>query len=941
MGVCKIARWFKTAARSDRGIQSSSQRSNEYYRNLLQQFTSSCHTPNGDISDPGWIIYRPKEQNAEQLSKKQNGKSREQVQFISDVPHMQASEIFEIGSVGGIESQFLELVSAEWHNMKVTLKRNIFASCHDAIKREVEVLREIRHPNILLLMGTTRTNAHELVSIFEPIDCTLYSYIHERGERMNTQGIMQIGIKLADILKYCHTRGYIHTAVSSRCVYFTSNNNVKLGGWEMAVETGIPYEFREYEKYLRLENLKWELPGTCFGEYHNKKIDVYGLMLLLWEICTGCVPRNGYNPNIERHYMLRKRDIMVSLQNVPPILHDLFEIGLHPDETKMTLDMDKIGRRLHRLLMIHEEEEKDSICMSKSRNNNNDLSYNNTLHKQTLDVSPIQTFDVSPIQNKALIKKPFTKSSYCPMIEKKSFNQFLKFKKKQHNEDLDPKNNVEKINASVINDSIMNSTIKVKTTTPCTRCAEISDMMYNMDELNDARANIKRLKELMASKREDFFFGSDSMLSSYSSTSPKATSTLLSEGRSPNYVTCKPASHTTTIEPKCNKSPNEYNGTVPKSLYTSQRKPAYPGMPASIKHAIIQPRVLHPDAKSFYESTLWKKEQEICLSRMARDSKQQTEDLSLQHSSYNDTPITDDDKAQYSKPDLTNTDATYTIEYKEKGDYTKDNKESFLRDVRSDYVSTKVSNFPNKSIQDLKDALDRATEIVHSVTPSKICNSELNWTNTQEFKTVFKDLYGTTCDNNQKIAVTERWMPGNSNFLGINKVGNGENNIETSIKHEEIFNQAFINSGTFSSATTKTSNESQMLTREKQSNKLQKTDQNNMIFTKIMPNLQQTKVDFKTHEMDYVNVDSISNSITIKDSPRRRSLPAKLNTLTIMSTPKITHQKMPVNHYLTEDIYIDDEFGSRLNYNLVLLDDEHLLNTALTDNEGLPQTTEL
>lgn len=48
-----------------------------------------------------------------------------------------------------------------------------------------------------------------------------------------------------------------------------------------------PYQFREYEKYLRLENLKWEPPGTCYGEYHNKKIDVYSLMLLIWEMCTG------------------------------------------------------------------------------------------------------------------------------------------------------------------------------------------------------------------------------------------------------------------------------------------------------------------------------------------------------------------------------------------------------------------------------------------------------------------------------------------------------------------------------------------------------------------------------------------------------------------------------------------------------------------------------
>ncbi|XP_025269002.1 uncharacterized protein LOC105254410 isoform X1 [Camponotus floridanus] len=927
-------KWAKKTARSERGVQSALQGSNEYYRNLLQQFTSSCHTPNGDINDPGWIIYRPKEQNANQSSKKGNEKSQEQSQFISGVPHIQTSEIFEIGNMVGTESQFLELVSAEWHNMKVTLKRSIFPSCQDAIKREVEVLREIRHPNILLLMGTTHTITQEIVSIFESVDCTLYNYIHERGERLNTQVIMQVGMKLADILKYCHMRGYIHTAVSSRCVYFTSNNNVKLGGWEMAVEMGISYQFREYEKYLRLENLKWEPPGICYGEYHNKKVDIYGLMLLLWEMCTGCVPRNGYNRNVERHFMIRKHDIMVSLQNVPPILHDLLETGLHPDETKMTLDMDKIGRRLHRLLMICEEEEKNNVYMSKCEgNNNNDLLYddNNALRKKT--------FSVFPIQNKTLNKKPIAKS-HCPMIETKpSSNQFLKFKKK-YNEDLDSKNNVKNTD-EFVDDSIVSSMIKVTASTPCTRCSEISNMMYNMDEVNDARANIKRLKELIASKREDFFFGNDSMLSSYSN--PKATSTLLSEERSPNCITCKPANHTITLEPKCNKSPNEYNGTTPKSSYMFQRKTPYPSMPASIKHAIIQPRVLHSDAKSFYESTLWRKEKEICLSRMARDSEEQTEDLSLlQQSNYNDTPITDDDKAQYSKTDLTNTDATYTVEFKEKGDYTKDNKESPLN-VESDYPSTKVPTFSNKSIQNLKDALDRATEIVHLVTPSKIHNPELDWTNKQELKTVF-NLYETTYDNNQNITVKEKWTPSNSNFLEIDNIKNTGNNIEAAIRHEEIFNQAFIKNETFSSTNTKTSNESQISTRERQSTNLQNTDQNNVAITnKIISNPQQTKVDStNTHEMKYVNVDTITNSIIIKDSPRRRSLPARLNTL-IMSIPKITCQRnMPSSQYLTEDIYIDDEFGSRLNYNLVLLDDElHLLNTALSDNESLPQTTEL
>lgn len=178
---------------------------------------------------------------------------------------------------------------------------------------------------------------------------------------------------------------------------------------------------------------------------------------------------------------------------------------------------------------------------------------------------------------------------------------------------------------------------------------------------------------------------------------------------------------------------------------------------------------------------------------------------------------------------------------------------------------------------------------MHLVTP-KIRNPELDWTNTQEFETVFKDLYETTYDNNQKITITEKLTP--NNFSEIDDIRKTESNIEAT-RHEEIFNQAFIKNETFSSTTTKTSNESQMSTQEQQSKNFQKTDQNNMAFTnKIISNPQQTEVNFKTHEMKYANANTIANSITIKDSPRRRSLPARLNTLTIMSIPKITCRKV-------------------------------------------------
>lgn len=933
MGVCKIVKWFKTATRSDRDVQSTSPMPqdgpNEYYRNLLQQFANHCQTSNGETTDPDWVVYLPKEQNAEQSSEKDNRRPRKHAQFVAGVPHVGASEIFEIECIAGTENKCLELISAEWHNTRVTLKRHVLSTCRDAIKADVEILSEIRHPNILLLMATTYTNEHGLVSIFEPIDCSLYSYMHEQGERINVQGIMQIGMKLANALKYCHMRGYIHTAISSHCVYFASDTTVKLGGWELAREIEKAHIERDYEKYLRLENFKWQAPAICYGLSPNKKIDVYCLMLLLWEMCTGSVPWSGYDQsNADRQHMMRKRDIIINLQNVPSILRSLLEAGLHPDETKIMLDMEKIGRKLHRLLMIYEEEEKNDTFINENGNNinnHNDLLYNDTLYQKTSSATLTQS--------KSSIKKPFIGQSSAmePTMEKKSTsNQLLKYKKEQCNGDLDSKSIIKSPTASIISDNIVSPVIKEKTT--CTRCAEISNIVQDLDEGNNARANIKRLKKLIASKREDFFFGSDSTSFSYSTSSPKATSSLLSQEKSPDYIPCKPASHTTAIEPKYNRSPSEYGGAISKLLYyTPKRKSPYTGMPSSIKHAIMQPQVLHSDTKSFYESTLWRKEKEICLSRMGRNSKEYN-DFSLSQQIVCNTSITDDDKVQYSTPRVKNADDTYTIA--EKGNCTEDNKES-LKDTSSG-VSTKLST-PNQSIQNLKDALDRATEIVRSTTPSKIYNSKPDLTDIQECEAAFEDMYGMKYNDNEEIEVIERSTAGNGDFLGMDEVESVKANNETAAKQERIFNQAFISSQSLSSTTTKTSIESEASAQNQQSMRSREVDQNKIPFTNRITSTSQKNRDIRADERDYVNLRSI-NSVVMKDSPRRRSLPARLNNLAMTHNPRILLNKKNIqgSQYTIEDIYIDDEFGSNLNYNLILLNDD-----ILSDDESLPQTTEL
>lgn len=226
-----------------------------------------------------------------------------------------------------------------------------------------------------------------------------------------------------------------------------------------------------------------------------------------------------------------------------------------------------------------------------------------------------------------------------------------------------------------------------------------------------------------------------------------------------------------------------------------------------------------------------------------------------------------------------------------KGNCIEDSKES-LKDI-SNSVFTKNSTASNKSIQNLKNALDRATEIICSTTPSKIYDSKLDLTNIQECEAVFEDLYGMKDNDNQEIKVIEKSISSNENFLEMDEIKSTKANNETAASREQIFNQAFMNSQTLSFMTTKT-NESETSVWNQQSMNSHETNKDKIpIINRIMSTPQKIKV----AEREYVNPRTTLNSAVIKDSPRRRSLPARLNNLAMIYTPRTIHKKVNMQRH--------------------------------------------
>ena len=1031
MGMMGMFKWLrKDVIQRDRNGWNLAQKqcglNNESYRNALQAFIDRRRLSDDvDTDTPA----SPDKKRADLLTKNNNNKCDNERKFhepkscVLGVPRIPPSDIFEIGWVAGTEDRYLELIFAEWQNTRVSLKRHSHPECKDAVKADLDVLSEIRHPNVLLLMASTFTDDHGLVSILESIVCTLYHYIHDQGERISIQGIARCGGRLSDALRHSHMRGYVHTAINSHCVYLASNGMIKLGGWELAMHVSNPKPEREYEERLRTEIFRWQAPELFRSYEARKESDVYGLTLLIWEMCTRRVPWSGYSKaDVERQYMHWKRGVIMDLYDFPPLLNNLLEAGLQLDVNKRTLDMNRMRRFLQRLEMQYEDEE--PVYIDQYANNNNDIG-------KTF-VSPVtrSPMGISKSKSLKLTKSASTRQLYPARNPESPTSQYLYSKRSKQTRSVKATAHIEQVNFfgedvnRTTNDNIQrnmnvlcsaqnnykkhnypncnietldvapndevnseasqpwNSTYK-KVKGPQETVESRSTSVYSSplldstddESFKDARTNLKQLKKVLANRREHFFYGSDSSHTS-ADTSPNAKTEILNQTKSKDYEPHKPASHKTSLEPKYNKSPNQYDPSYIKSSLQQCRKIPYLHTPESIKDAIAQPKVLNFDPQNFFETSLWRKEKLICLSKMRKSYCDEPSQYIAQHTDDNDTVSTETFTLAQTNESTSpaKSDNTYVINKTPEAAETENNQEILTQISGNPSDSMETISPRSKPLQVLKDALDRATKIVRSVTPNtdESCPSppfksfqefEDTMDNGQSCKSIFEELYNLRMNrDNEKIRIIERDTTKDESFL-FNKNNMTSNEVQqksgnevtisinsrekSSCSYDASYNRSFI-CESIAEVSSEFNNSSNDIKSDKE---FRNDETSNIEGTVQTSTIDQSSVDdqreVKGNEVKDFNLMFLNDSSKNKNCkschhnalPRRRSLPAALNQLRSMNNSalgKLPIRRGDVPDSTVEDLYIDDEFGDSLNVNMVLLDED-----LTVDEDFLTKISEL
>ncbi|XP_035724443.1 uncharacterized protein LOC118442665 isoform X2 [Vespa mandarinia] len=928
--------------------------------------------------------------------------------LLLDVPNVTASEIFEIGLVAGTEDRYLELIYAEWENTRISLKRQTHPECRNAVKTDMEILTKIRHPNIVMLMAMTHTEDYGLVSILEPVDCTLYNYMHEQGERISVREMARFAGKLADALRHAHMRGYVHSAISSHCVYLAFGETVKLAGWELAINLGKPKPKQEYEDILRSEIFRWQAP-ELFSGISCKENDVYGLALLIWEMCTMHVPWNGCDiTEVKKQYLQLKHGIPIDLCNSIPLINSLLEIALQIDIAKRNIDINKIRRLLQSLEIQYEHKDpvyvdeckKDKTEINKTivtpiveksiktdqhkiplPNNLTEECLDLTINKKILDPTkskdyfnsiktkqyldptrtkirtcdtevPIDLPSTTDIKNTLIQNEP-SKDLYnnheenelhsldrenkeikkknnnvdLDMSKLKSFNTFRKsqqMKKSMTSNNLYKKVRIPKNLSESDNSSISSSSL-----------GGVTDLVEDIPIDVNARLNLQRLKELLANRRERFFNGirSPQLFEQRQSLRNSIKDTeLLSKVKSKDYEPHKPASHKTCLEPKFNKSPGSYDSSYVSPSQATRKQP-YSQMPANIKNAIMQPRVLIPDPQNFFESSLWKKEKEICISKMRKEDKNEVQ-TSEESSENISTKL---DIIKYSEIFNTNKKSEKNVQ----------NNRVLIENIPE---SEEIVYNKNNSLQILKDALDRATEIICSTStqndaitsclPSQSYNNINNITkNTYINKPFIDKAYDLTYTDDIEEIKTKKKMDytcRSSSLLNKNMSIDIET-LENNVYDSKTDTNNFINE-----------DEKYEKIIERFENPIHNSDtiehNNKKVFNEISskeffsPISIDEKHDFQLPFPSTLdnNCKACNNKMSLQ---RRRSLPATFphpklgNNLQLGKLP-IRKADHSINSSI-EDFYIDDDNLElmNLNINMLLLDDEMFYDNYLFDKQ--------
>lgn len=191
-------------------------------------------------------------------------------------------------------------------------------------KTEIEIMRRLRHPNVLLFMGAVYSQ-EKLAVVTEYLPRgSLFRALHKGNQPLDVKRRLRMALDVARGMNYLHHRNppIVHRDLKSSNLLVGKSWTVKVGDFGLSR--------LKYGTFLSARSGRgtpqWMAPEVLRSEPSTEKSDIYSFGVVLWELMTESIPWSNLNPLQVVGvvgFMDRRLDIPENLDpRVSSIIHD-------------------------------------------------------------------------------------------------------------------------------------------------------------------------------------------------------------------------------------------------------------------------------------------------------------------------------------------------------------------------------------------------------------------------------------------------------------------------------------------------------------------------------------------------------------------------------------------------------------------------------------------
>ncbi|XP_060207133.1 uncharacterized protein LOC132634959 [Lycium barbarum] len=185
-----------------------------------------------------------------------------------------------------------------WKGSDVAVKVYFGNQCGEATlldyKKEIDIMKRLRHPNVLLFMGAV-SSQEKLAIVTEYLPRgSLFKALHRNNQPLDLKRRLRMALDVARGMNYLHRRNppIVHRDLKSSNLLVDKSWTVKVGDFGLSK--------LKHATFLTANSGRgtpqWMAPEVLRNEPSTEKSDVFSFGVILWELMTVSIPWKDLNP---------------------------------------------------------------------------------------------------------------------------------------------------------------------------------------------------------------------------------------------------------------------------------------------------------------------------------------------------------------------------------------------------------------------------------------------------------------------------------------------------------------------------------------------------------------------------------------------------------------------------------------------------------------------